>query len=167
MNDSVSKSLIARRLNEILESVVGDVIPASPSTSPASVVAATSSATITSMPDCFDYGQSLKRLGNDQELFRALARCFVEDADALLSEIATGYHRGEAARVEHAAHSLKGLAATFSAAAVVSRAQIIEQCGRHADLSQVRTVLPELMDETEKLKTALLPYASKDAHGAS
>ena len=115
------------------------------------------------MITCFDYEESLKRLGDDKELFCAMARCFVEDADGLLREIATGNQRGEAPRVERAAHSLKGLAATFSAAAVVSRAQFIEQCGRQADLTRARAVLPDLMEETEKLKTALNPYATNGA----
>ncbi len=90
---------------------------------------ATPSIPIPVMTPCFSYDESLQRLGDDQELFCAMARCFVEDADGLLNEIAAGNQRGDAARVERAAHSLKGLAATFSAAAVVSRAQLIEQCG--------------------------------------
>lgn len=115
---------------------------------------------------CFNYGESLKRLGYDQDLFCAMARCFVEDADGLLSEIAEGNAQGEAKRVERAAHSLKGLAATFSAAAVVSKAQCVEESGRQANLTRAGAVLQELTEETERLKQALLPYAESD-HSAT
>lgn len=167
MNDYVSKPLSARRLVDILESVVGECGDSPPHSTPlqefASPPLPPHQPPATPMITCFDYEESLKRLGDDKELFCAMARCFVEDADGLLREIATGNQRGEAPRVERAAHSLKGLAATFSAAAVVSRAQFIEQCGRQADLTRARAVLPDLMEETEKLKTALNPYATNGA----
>ncbi|MDZ4780309.1 MAG: Hpt domain-containing protein [Planctomycetia bacterium] len=119
------------------------------------------------MITCFNYGESLKRLGDDQALFCAMARCFVEDVDGLLGEIAEGNLRGEAQRVERAAHSLKGLAATFSAATVVSKAQCIEECGRQANLNKARAVLPELSEETARLKSELLPYAALDSANGS
>lgn len=116
---------------------------------------------------CFNYVESLKRLGDDQALFCAMARCFVEDAEGLLREIAEGIDRSDAHRVERAAHSLKGLAATFSAFAVVTRAQSIEESGRQANLSRSRAVLPELMEEADRLKRELLPYATRDADPTS
>lgn len=111
---------------------------------------------------CFNYDESLKRLGDDQELFRAMARCFVEDAEGLLNEIAEGNERQETRRVERAAHSLKGLAATFSAPAVVTRAQSVEEAGRQANLTRARALLPELVQETRRLRQELLPFATQD-----
>jgi CheY-like chemotaxis protein/HPt (histidine-containing phosphotransfer) domain-containing protein len=161
MNDYVSKPLSATKLIQVLEGVISEdgIGPLTqPKEEPAEKVEP--SHTVVTMAPCFDYQESLKRLGDDQELFCAMARCYVEDADGLLHEIAAGNQRGEAYRVERAAHSLKGLAATFSAAAVVSRAQFIEQCGRQSDLTRARAVLPDLIAESEKLKGELQPYAT-------
>lgn len=113
------------------------------------------------MSEYFDYQATLARLGNDHELFCLMALCFVEDAGILLGEITAASQANDADRVERAAHSLKGLAATFSAEAVVSRAQFIETCGRRADFNAVRSVIADLSLETERLKAALSPFAAK------
>jgi CheY-like chemotaxis protein/HPt (histidine-containing phosphotransfer) domain-containing protein/anti-sigma regulatory factor (Ser/Thr protein kinase) len=162
MTDYVSKPLSARKLIDILESVVGEPHGAAPpKTNHHAATPPLLSSPVGAPMDCFHYDESLKRLGDDRELFCSLAKCFVEDSDGLLDEVAAGNKAGEANRVERASHSLKGLAATFSAKAVVSRAQFIENCAREGDLSRVRALLPDLKTETEKLKVALGPYASE------
>lgn len=160
MTDYISKPLSARKLIDILESAVGAHPALPPRAAPVAAAHPTPKPAGPPM-QCFNYEESLQRLGGDRELFCSLAKCFVEDSDGLLAEVAAGNHADEANRVERAAHSLKGLAATFSAAAVVSRAQFIEHCARQGDLSRVRALLPDLGSETEKLKTALQPYASE------
>jgi two-component system, sensor histidine kinase and response regulator len=106
----------------------------------------------------FDLQESLVRLGGSQELFRSLVEFFLEDCPGLLKQLHSGLDRGDAAQVERAGHSIKGLAANFGAAEAVRAAAKVEDLGRNGDLTASLKALPVLETELERLQTALSDY---------
>ena len=88
-------------------------------------------------------GIALERLRGDERLLRELIAFFLEDFRPLLAELKSTLADGDLAGAERAAHSLKGLSATFEAEQAVEGARRIEKaCGDH-DLAQAREVVSE------------------------
>jgi two-component system, sensor histidine kinase and response regulator len=106
----------------------------------------------------FDLEASLARLGGDAVLFRKLIEFFLEDCPPLLEQIASGIESRNAALVERAGHSIKGLAANFGAQAAISASLRMEECGRTADLDGAVAALPELKTQMDRLKQSLSAY---------
>jgi two-component system sensor histidine kinase/response regulator len=69
---------------------------------------------------------ALKRLGNDRELYRELVQCFLEDAPPLVEEMQRQASNAPCEAMVHAAHSLKGLAATVGAEELSTAAAAIQ-----------------------------------------
>jgi CheY-like chemotaxis protein len=84
----------------------------------------------------------------DREFERELVTSFISTGDTALAEILQALSSGDAARVEHSAHSLKGAGASMQAAAVSLAAARLEAAARNPD-----TV--SLADLTEELRRAL------------
>lgn len=101
-----------------------------------------------------DLPQSLRRLGNDPELLRELALIFVEDAPGLLAGAAKGIDPAQLEEAARSAHSLKGLASNFSAAAAEA-AQIAETAIRSGDRDRIESSLATLQTFTERLISEL------------
>jgi HPt (histidine-containing phosphotransfer) domain-containing protein len=106
----------------------------------------------------YDLEASLARLGGDSELFRKLIQFFLEDGPPLLTQISSGISTGNAAQVERAGHSIKGLAANFGAKDAVDAALVLEECGRAADLAGAEAAFPELDAQFDRLRRALMAY---------
>ena len=87
---------------------------------------------------------ALLHLGGDVELLKEIAVSFLEDYPKVLAEIRDAIAKGGAKQLEAAAHTLKGSAANFGAAAVVASALELEQMGRAAQLEQSSDVLRAL-----------------------
>jgi HPt (histidine-containing phosphotransfer) domain-containing protein len=62
---------------------------------------------------------------------------------------------GDAARLEFAAHALKGSAANFGPSATVEAARHLELLGRTAQLAQAREVLADLEEALQQFTAAL------------
>jgi HPt (histidine-containing phosphotransfer) domain-containing protein len=106
----------------------------------------------------YDLQSSLVRLGGSQDLFRSLVEFFLEDCPGLIQQLHTGLDHGDTAQVERAGHSIKGLAANFSAAEAVQAAMKVEELGRAGDVTAARKALPELETELDRLLRALSAY---------
>lgn len=98
---------------------------------------------------------ALARMGQDQSLLWQLAEFFLEDAPLLLAEIEAGEQAQDAALVNRAAHSLKGLAANFEALPAVSAGKLVEAQSKQSDLAGCRESIPALRTEIAKLTEAL------------
>jgi two-component system sensor histidine kinase/response regulator len=159
----IAKPIDATLLVELVESLAAR--PSREGTSPERALGAVVEAAV--VPPVFDLRQSLARLGGDMGLFRKLAEFFREDCPQLIQQIRDGLETGEPAAVERAAHSLKGLAASFSAEATVAAALRIEECGQVADLAGAASALVPLEAHAERLCQALVPYAESDGSGQS
>jgi HPt (histidine-containing phosphotransfer) domain-containing protein len=91
-----------------------------------------------------DHDLALTRVGGDPELLREIACLFLDNYQAWLSELRDAAKRGDATRVEHTAHGLKGSVANFGAEPAVNAAREIETLGHNRDLAQVDSSLKAL-----------------------
>src|SRR5688500_15995122 len=82
-----------------------------------------------------DVKDALQRLGNDEELLRDIIQIYLEDSPAMLERIHAAVAAADANELQRAAHILKGLAATLSAAEVVGVAQRLEHIGASRNLT--------------------------------
>ena len=87
---------------------------------------------------------ALSRVGSDQELLREIANLFIEDCPRALAEIQDAVERGDPAKLESAAHALKGSVANFGARAAVEAAFRLEQMGHTRELSEAQAMLRTL-----------------------
>lgn len=98
---------------------------------------------------------ALDRLGNDWELLQDMARFFLEDAPMLVEKTDAAITSGNAAEVEWAAHSLKGLASHFDASSLQTAAQQVETAGRAKNLGGLKDSAAELKVLVDKVCTEL------------
>lgn len=98
---------------------------------------------------------ALSRLGNNRELLRDMATFFLEDSDQLLRDLLTSLDQNDTERARRHAHSLKGLAANFSAEPCADAAFVIEVAARKGDANTARAYLSRLQAEVIRLKDAL------------
>jgi two-component system, sensor histidine kinase and response regulator len=109
----------------------------------------------------FDADATLKRLGNDNQLFGDLLGFFLEDYPVLLDRLRQGLADRDFAAVALAGHSLKGLAANFDASEVVGAAAAIEKAGQDGDFEAANRSLETLGSEISRLHDALLEYRKR------
>jgi len=110
----------------------------------------------------FNLAAALDRLGGDKQLLRTLAQVFVEDSPVLLTKLKAAYAKGDASRLRHAAHSIRGLAANFNAHTIVDLARQIED--QAAGSSEVQETAPANIDRLAELVAAMsqeLPAAAR------
>jgi HPt (histidine-containing phosphotransfer) domain-containing protein len=100
----------------------------------------------------------LERFANDRELFAKMVRFFLEDCPPLLEEILEHIRTGNAKGLHSAAHSLKGLAASFDAAGTVCASLSLERAGAAGELEHAQSGFEELLDEARPLRAALVRY---------
>lgn len=86
----------------------------------------------------YDRAETLRRIGNDEDLFTQMIEFFVEDAPPLLECLDAALDQGDIRGAERAAHSLKGLAANFSAQPAVAVAAQAEAFLREHNLAAAR-----------------------------
>jgi two-component system, sensor histidine kinase and response regulator len=103
----------------------------------------------------FNLRATLERLGHDEKLLYDIVRFFLEDSPGMLDEIRRGIENRDAEQVTRVAHSLKGLAANFSARDAVEAALIVERRGRADDFTAAREGLTALVHEIDRLNAAL------------
>src|SRR3954452_14567936 len=96
---------------------------------------------------------ALDRVGGDEELLAEIAQLFLEDYPRILIEIVTALNAGDAAALEHAAHSLKGSVSNFGAEPARLAAFELEKIGRSRDLSGA----PDAYDRLDQIFALLKP----------
>ena len=94
--------------------------------------------------NALDRKLALSRVGGDKELLREIAVLFVEQCPGALAEIQDAVTRGDAARLENAAHALKGSVANFGARDAVEAAFRLEQMGRTNQMREAEEMLRKL-----------------------
>jgi HPt (histidine-containing phosphotransfer) domain-containing protein len=106
----------------------------------------------------FDYAAAIARLDNDEVLLCDMIRFFQSDSPDLLRRIRVAIEAHDAQEVVRAAHSLKGLAATFDAKAVVAAGNNVEELGKAGQLAEAERALPILEFEVRRLSGALADF---------
>ena len=87
---------------------------------------------------------ALARVGGDEELLHEIAVLFLHECPRALLEIHQAVAGEDAAKLENAAHSLKGSVANFGASTAVEAAFRLEQMGRARQLAEAPEVLRAL-----------------------
>jgi CheY-like chemotaxis protein len=113
--------------------------------------------TLDTSPDAtvIDLPTTMKRLGGDEELLKEFIEVFNEDAPGLLQALRSAIPEGDSASAARAAHSLRGLAANFSATSVVEAASLIEHAAKSGDLTDVDALLERLSSAVSQLRVSL------------
>ena len=109
-----------------------------------------------------DRARVLQRLGGDENLFRELVVYFVEDGAQLLRQMRAAERAGDAAELERAAHSIKGLAASFEGRAAVEMAREIEALAHAGTTSSTAPLIDQLGQCIEQLLAALQAETAAD-----
>jgi protein-histidine pros-kinase len=95
----------------------------------------------------------------DEELLAELATLFLADGQIILGGLEAAVAAGEAAKVEHAAHTMKGSVGNFGAKRAVEFARQLEQMGRSGNLTGAAGVLQKLVEELTRVNNALAVVA--------
>ena len=109
----------------------------------------------------FEIESVLKRLGQDRRIFENLVEFYIEDCPTLLEQVRAALRESDAKAIALAAHSLKGLAANFSAPDAVKVAAIVEKAGYDRELATVAESIEPLEREFARLTSALLPHRAR------
>lgn len=104
--------------------------------------------------------QALHRLQGNRELFKAMARFFIEDHADLMKALQAAVADGDASRAVQASHALKGLAASTGGELVVKVAGDIELLGKAENIEEITSVLPTLEHEVAELLKQLEVHMS-------
>jgi two-component system sensor histidine kinase/response regulator len=91
-----------------------------------------------------DLQLALSRVGGDKELLQEIAVLFIEECPRAFAEIQEAVAAGDAAKLENAAHALKGSVANFGARDAVATAFRLEQMGRANDMSEAEAMQRKL-----------------------
>lgn len=108
--------------------------------------------------DVMDVEEALERLGNDEELLREIVQIYLEDSPELVERIHGAVSDGDAAALQRAAHSLKGLAATLSAHDVIGAAIKLEHLGAASNFGEAPKAVAEVDHSVNQLNEAVKKY---------
>lgn len=151
MDAYIAKPLDVKQLLGLIESIAEERETASNSTNPPAAAVPTDALVI-------DYADAMKRLGNDADLFREFVGFYDEDSRKLIAQIEDAIKSGDAAQLQHAAHSLKGVAANLGAMRVVEAAFSLEKTGKSGTLENSASELRNLCHEMTRLDKSLQAY---------
>src|SRR4249920_569587 len=82
----------------------------------------------------FDLSKALNRVEGDLELLQEMVDLFLEEYPHMLKEIGHAITAGDAAALQHAAHTLKGSVSNFAADKATEASFALEKMGRQHDL---------------------------------
>ena len=94
-------------------------------------------------------------LDGDEVALQQLIGLFFGDLDRNRKSLEVAVRTGDFGGVRNVAHSIKGAAGVFNAAAVVSSAQRLEIAGKESDAAEVRREFPVLLEELGRLAGVL------------
>src|SRR5687767_11842109 len=97
------------------------------------------------MSTVYDYAGSLRRMGNDRELFQEMIELLRADAPPLLAALRSAHYDSDAPEMQRMSHTLKGLASNFGAQRAVTAAASVEKIAKN----QLSEGLPAAIHELE------------------
>ena len=147
MDDYVAKPVRSRELFSVLEKY------ASSKTAAAEEIETADSG------QAFDADAFRKFFGND-ETMRELIAIFGDEADDSLNQARAALNDGDAAELQQAAHSLKGLVGNFSADPALRAASHLDQVARSGELERAGELLADCEREIIRLGKALKEFAT-------
>ena len=112
-------------------------------------------------PKVCDLSMALARMAGDVGLLEQMVVFFREDAPQYLARLKTAVAGNDATGVQHAAHSLRGMLAMFTAEAAVNVALRLEQMGGAGDLACASAQMLELEKEMSRMQLTLTAEMAK------
>ncbi len=103
--------------------------------------------------EIYNRAEVLANLDGDEEFLRSLSEMFVASSARYCSALSQA--AGDRVALEHEAHTLKSLFATFSANAGRQLAQQLESQAREGNLKNSEALIAELITTIERLSAAL------------
>ena len=170
MDDYISKPISIRRLIELVEShgQEGPRLRLQRNGKPISATGpAESRLSATEIADIMDLENSLRRLDGDKSLLIDLIGFYLEDYPSLLVRIDEAAATNDAASLERAAHSMKGLVANFDAALAKEAAQQLETSAKQRDIAEVSGLIESLKQAADELAEHLERYRQSEASQAN
>jgi len=111
--------------------------------------------------DILDAAALLARVSGSRDTLRELLDLFEADYPGLLSQARDAALTGDRATLQRAAHSLKGMAATFSAPRALAATVHLEDICREGDAALVEAACREVEQEIERLQPVLRALAGE------
>ena len=108
-----------------------------------------------------DFSAFRNRAGGDAELIVELIELFQMEYQRQLDRVRIAAQEKDAAKLNAAAHALKGTVANFSARPAMNAAAALEEIGNRGDLSGVAGCCYVLEYELERLDAALKTFNSE------
>jgi len=141
------------------------VIPATPASAPSGttkdrIPAQTQPAAPTPSEDVAAH--LLRTTGGNQKLANSLTKSFLADAPKRLAAIRSAIAAKDGAKLDTAAHALKGSVAIFDAQTAVTAARNLEAMGRSRNLSGADAQFRALEAAMKQLQTELIKIAPRD-----
>lgn len=104
----------------------------------------------------FDKAAALERMAFDAQLFGEMIELIREDGPRRMEELRSHLAAGDLPGVRHAAHSLKGLTANFSAGRAMRAAAEVEKLAKAGDPEgRLPAAVPELHEALSELLAEL------------
>jgi two-component system sensor histidine kinase/response regulator len=163
MDDYISKPINIRRLVEMVETYGQEGIHSADTKEPhANDRGFAKSLLKNETGILMDLDKALRRLDGDHSLLIDLIGFYLEDYPGLLIKMDEAAGAGDAASLERAAHSLKGLVANFDAMNAKEIAQRMEFSAKDRDIATASELISELKTATAELAAELERY--RDSH---
>jgi len=86
----------------------------------------------------FDWGQFIRRMGNEELATRMVKAFLYEDEPRLESELQDAIDRSDGSGIHHAAHAHRGALGEFGAADAVELAGQLESMGKESELQDIQ-----------------------------
>jgi PAS domain S-box-containing protein len=102
-----------------------------------------------------DRSALMHRVSGDVGLLREMTDLFRDDGPRLLADVEEAVTLGDARRLKHAAHTLKGAVSNFGAEPAIAAAQRLEAMGQRGDLDGAGDALSELRAALGRFQPAL------------
>ena len=103
----------------------------------------------------FEWDAALERVGGDEAMLRDLVEMFFAECPKLMQQIREHIASADGPELRRAAHTLKGSAHVFGAAAAAEAAHRLEEIGREEAFADAEEALALLEDEVARLLPAL------------
>ncbi len=104
------------------------------------------------MTEIFDRQALLERVEGDEELLEELVHIFLDHTPRQLDKLRQALEVGDASALREQAHTIKGAAASISAASLMAAAQQVESAGKNRELKGAGALVENLAQEFERLK---------------
>lgn len=102
-----------------------------------------------------DRASILERLGGDEEIYAMMVDMFVADVENNCTALATALAAGDVESLKRAAHTVKGLLATFSDDDGAVEANFVEKNAREDELANLGPAVADIQSRLREVSAVL------------